>query len=197
MWVSVAAGVTSEPMATRTALTAEQYLALPASEEWTELIDGEVVVNAPTLRHQAIVGALYGALSAWTKAKSDRGRVWVGPVDVVIGEHDVFAPDVVWITQDRLPDPDAARITAPPDLVVEVRSRSTWHFDLGAKQRACERIGVRELWLVDSVAATVVVRERSAREAPEFDASRELAAPASLTSALLPGFAVPVAGLFD
>ena len=39
---------------TSTRLTAEEYLALPPTEQRTQLINGEVVVTEPSVRHQRI-----------------------------------------------------------------------------------------------------------------------------------------------
>ena len=80
-----------------------------------------------------------------------------------------------------------------PDLVVEVRSPSTWRFDIGAKKDNYERYGVGELWLVDTAAYVVFVFRRSTPDAPRFDVSLEFGPGETLTS-LLPGFALAVAG---
>lgn len=38
----------------------------------------------------------------------------------------------------------------PPQLAVEVRSESTWRFDVGPKKRVYEEAGLGEQWLVDT-----------------------------------------------
>jgi Uma2 family endonuclease len=83
-----------------------------------------------------------------------------------------------------------------PDLAVEIRSPSMWRLDIGVKRSTYERHGVAELWLVDTAADVVLVFRRSTPEAPEFDVSEELDTGATLTSPLLPGFALPVAEIF-
>jgi len=84
-----------------------------------------------------------------------------------------------------------------PDLAVEVRSPSTWRYDVGAKKSAYERYGLPELWLVDTAAEAVLAFHRSAPAAPTFDLALELAAGDRLTSPLLPGFGVEVGELFS
>ena len=62
-----------------------------------------------------------------------------------------------------------ARTRAPypaPDLAVEVRSPSTWRFDIGRKKENYERYGVGELWLVDTAADVVFAFRRSTRRRP-------------------------------
>lgn len=83
-----------------------------------------------------------------------------------------------------------------PDLAAEVRSPSTWRYDIGAKKSGYEREGLRELWLVDTAADEVLVFKRSAAEAPSFDLALQLGTADALGSPLLPGFALPLADLF-
>jgi Uma2 family endonuclease len=104
----------------------------------------------------------------WTRSGPDRGRAR-SPADVGLDERNVFAPDVHWYAANRVPSADAGPPYPMPDLAVEVRSPSTWHFDLGVKQTGYERHGLRELWLVDTVARTVLVYRRSTAGTSEFD----------------------------
>jgi len=182
-------------MTTTTRMTAEEYFALSVEHDWTQLVDGEFVVNAPHLEHALPQGKLFFALTTWTHAGSGRGMAF-GPLDVIIDEYNVFEPDVVWLREECLPDPLQGRLKGLPDLAVEVRSPSTWRFDLGKKKLAYERAGLPELWLVDNAAASVLVFRRSGPEARVFDVALELAGPEVLTSPLLSGFSVPVERLF-
>ena len=108
----------------------------------------------------------------------------------------MLGPDLQWWAHGRdLPGP----FTRPHplgDLVVEVRSPSTWAVDIGRKRRLFEQHGVRELWLVDPLSRTVLVFARSGPEAAEFDVERDLGPEDELSSPLLPGFAVSVAEVF-
>jgi len=83
-----------------------------------------------------------------------------------------------------------------PDIAVEVRSLSTWRFDIGAKKSGYEREGLRELWLVDTAADEVLVFRRSARNAARYDVSLQLGGDHTLSSPQLPGFALDLSELF-
>jgi Uma2 family endonuclease len=72
--------------------------------------------------------------------------------------------------------------------VVEVRSPSTWQYDVGRK-RELYLAGGSEVWLVDTESSTVLVFR--GEESFEVGAGEQLATP------LLPGLAVDVAALFD
>lgn len=79
----------------------------------------------------------------------------------------------------------------------EVRSPSTWRYDIGVKRSRYESLPeVGELWLVDTPARAVIVCRRSAPDVAAFDVSLELSDTDELTSPLLPGFALRVAAVF-
>lgn len=186
-------------MAVAERMTAEQYLGLEPSESdppRSELIDGEVVVSAPGKRHQIVCFDIALALAGWARAQPGRGRVML-PVDIRIDERNVLNPDVLWYAEGRLTADSPDRPSPLPDLAVEVRSPSTWRYDVGAKKSHYERQGLPELWLVDTAAEEVLAFRRSAPSASSFDTALELARGDTLESPLLPGFALRVEELFD
>ncbi|MDQ3353619.1 MAG: Uma2 family endonuclease [Actinomycetota bacterium] len=182
---------------TTTSLRADEYLSqadvLPPR---SELIAGEVVVNTPSTRHQRLLGFVYRRLDDWATEAPGRGEVMLS-LDIRLDDDHVFAPDVLWFSEAHIPRGDVLHVNGPPDVAVEVRSSSTWRFDIGAKKAAYERFGLPELWLLDTAADTVLVFRRSSPESSEFDVALELGAGETLTSPLLPGFALDVAELFD
>jgi len=181
---------------TSTRLTAEEYFALPPTEQRTQLINGEVVVTEPSVRHQRITMEIVRLMANWLAEHAGHGEAGI-PVDVHLDDWNVYAPDVWWVPEKDRPGRDAKRIVGPPALAVEVRSPSTWRYDVGTKKAVYERLGLAELWLVDTESGTVLVYRRSSPEAPGFDEELELGAGESLTTPLLPGFAVDLAALFD
>jgi len=187
--------MTAVPVAER--ITAEEFLALPEPElGWpVNLIEGEVVVNDPTVLHGDVQGELYFALATWTRAEPGRGKVAL-PLDVALDERNVYKPDIAWYAEGRAPARLDPRPYPIPDVAVEVRSPSTWRYDVGAKKSGYERHGLGELWLVDTAADAVLIFRRSAPSAATFDVSLELAREDELRSPLLPGFALSVAVLF-
>jgi len=179
-------------------MTAEQFLALYQpihGPRRRELIDGEVVVNEPGALHGDVLLNIAVELVNWTRAGDRRGHAAI-PRDVKLDEHNVFQPDVLWYAHGRVPDPHSPPPYAVPDIAVEVRSPSTWRYNLGAKRDRYERDGLPELWLVDTVAQTVRVLRRSSPGAAAFDVTLELTDGDQLTSPLLPGFSLAVAEVF-
>jgi len=181
---------------TSTRLTADEYFALPPTEQRTQLIDGKVVVTEASLRHQRITLELAHRLTIWLREHPGQGEAGI-PVNVHLDDSNVFAPDVWWVPEASRPSRHAKRIVGPPALAVEVRSPSTWRYDIGTKRATYERLGLRELWLVDTEANSVLVYRRSALEIDRFDISLELEAGEVLTTPLIPGFSLLLAELFD
>ncbi len=183
------------PVAQR--MTADEFLEAPVPDRgrpWN-LVDGEVVMNEPTIRHARTQTKLLLALDTWTQAQPDPGMAIV-PIDVRLDDRNVFVPDVLWYSAEHLFDEADPPPYPMPDLAVEVRSPSTWRYDIGAKKAGYERHGLRELWLVDTAADAVLVFRRSQPGAPAFDIAVELDREQQLTSPLLPGFALALAELF-
>jgi Uma2 family endonuclease len=181
---------------TSTRLTADEYFALPPTEQRTQLINGEIVVTEASLRHQRIAGEIYFQLTRWLRDHPGHGEAGI-PVDVHLDEYNVFAPDVWWVPEAARPPRDAKRIVGPPALAVEVRSPSTWRYDLGTKKRVYAALGLAELWLVDTAADEVLVYRRSGPKAADFDVELEFSGGESLTTPLIPGFALDVAAVFN
>jgi Uma2 family endonuclease len=184
-----------EAMTVAQRMTAQEFLAWEDGPRWTQLIDGEVVRSQPDKRHHDAQRELGFVLEAWTREAPDRGELCL-PLDVRLEEGHVYAPDLLWYRSGRVPgrhDPPPYPI---PDLAAEVRSPSTWRFDIGVKKSTYERHGLPELWLVDTAADEVLIFRRSMPSVPIFDVSEELARGDTLTSPLLPGFTLALDALF-
>ncbi len=130
-------------------LSFEDFLDFPDDGYRHQLVAGVHVVSAaPGLPHQAVVGAIFRRLS---ECVEDRrlGKVWPGPIALKLSDEDGFEPDVV-VLLDRTATPRRVRyIDGPPDLVVEVLSKSTRRLDLTLKRDRYAQFGVGEYWVVD------------------------------------------------
>lgn len=114
-----------------------------------ELYDGEViVVPSPFPRHQRVGSHLASILREYEAAIG--GFMFGAPIDIVLTEYDVVQPDVVFFRAERrhlIKMWESTRV--PPDLAVEVLSRSTERRDRGRKMELMARSGVPEYWIVD------------------------------------------------
>ncbi len=102
----------------------------------------------------------------------------------------------MWVRETRKPALRAVALDGLPDLIVEVRSPSTWRYDTGRKRLKYEQGGVAELWLVDTVAHVVLAHRRSTPDQPNFNEALVIPVSGVLGSPVLPGFALPVADVF-
>jgi Uma2 family endonuclease len=182
-------------MSLATKLTYEDLAALPDDGKLYELIDGELIVNpAPVPRHQWIVGIIYTALHLFVR-KHRLGRVYVSPIDVLLSQHDVVEPDVIYISRGRLETVGLKNVTAMPDLAVEVVSNWSRKRDEIVKRHLYDKAGAREYWIVDSVVETVKIYRRNG-ETFERVAELSMETGGALTTPLLPGFELPLAEVF-
>ncbi len=158
-----------------------------------ELIDGVLYVTpAPRPVHQLVLENLYSLLERHVRA-AGLGRVMTAPVDVRLSSFDVVQPDLLVIRRERLSMVGDIAIDGAPDLVVEILSPGTRDRDLGVKRELYARSGVREYWLVDPAARTIVLLTlRDGR----YEAITPGAA-GTFHSALLPGLAVDPDAVFD
>ena len=159
-------------MATTTRLTIDEYLARDAGDlRWTELVDGEIVVMEPKPAHARLQAKLIHALANYEDAGG--GVTVFAPTAVRLSEHDLYGPDVV-VTRADAPISERGWFAELPLLCVEVRSPTTWRYDIGHKKATYEARGLPELWLVDGYASTVLAFRRSAPAHPAFDVTLEL-----------------------
>lgn len=182
-------------MATAERMTAERYYEITVEGDRKQLVDGRIVVTEPKAIHMLLQLRLAYALHGWVQAGERRGLALL-PTDVRMDDFNVYGPDVLWFRQERIPANLRGYPEHVPDLCVEIRSPSTWRYDIGAKKRVYEAGGLAELWLVDDVAETILVYRRSKPTVPEFDVAVELARGDTLESPMLPGFALSLEEFF-
>jgi Uma2 family endonuclease len=146
-----------------------------------ELMDGVLIVSRrPTTVHQAVAGRLYGALSAMCP----EDLLVVPEPAVQLDAQTEFDPDLVVVPLDEVGD---AKFTAPPLLVVEIRSPSTALFDLNRKKAEYEKFGIPSYWIVDPDPAAPELSVFELRDGRYF-----LAATSTQPLTVAPPFAVTI-----
>lgn len=166
-------------------MTADEFLALPPDNSKAQLIDGEIVVTDVRLRHNRIVLYLAHTFASWIDERPGAGEAGIG-CNWRIDDRNVFIPDVWFMAASGLAD--RVWFDGPPDLVIEVRSASTWRFDIGRKRQGY-LAGGSEVWLVDTAADEVLVFRGNQ--------SWELGRGETLTTPLIPVFEIDLTALFD
>lgn len=186
--------VMSEP---QRKLTYEDFLLFPDDGKRHELIDGvHYVTPSPNLGHQELVGRLYLAIGNFRATRPHLGRVFLSPLDVVMSNYDVVEPDLLFVAGDQQSILTEANVQGPPALVVEILSPGTRRRDEGIKRRLFDEKGVREYWLVDPRAQRLTIYRRAADGSFPTVAAIDASSDETVTTELLPGFALPVRDLF-
>lgn len=173
-------------------LTYDDYCRLPPAPRY-ELVEGELrVVPAPNVAHQEISKRLHRVLVEWVEDQG-LGLVYYAPLDVVLSEHNVVQPDLLYVSRERRGIIKEANIWGVPDLVVEILSPSTTQWDRVNKRQVYERFGVRELWFVDPVGRSIEV---AARNETKLETLQVYLPGTALQSLILPGLALSLDKLF-
>ncbi len=175
--------------------TADDYRTLPETGPRYQLIDGELIhmSPAPSFDHQRIVLELAIKLAQYVR-ENRLGELAVSPIDVYLSDHDVIQPDILFVSEAREKRSSPDGVHGAPDLIVEVLSPTTRDLDLGAKKVLYARHGVTEYWVVDLDDQTISVYDFDEDTTnPKLRLERD----ATLTSDVLPGFALLLEELFS
>jgi Uma2 family endonuclease len=122
--------------------------------------------------------------------------VFLARLDVVMSDHDVVEPDLLFVAGDQQSILTEANVQGPPALVVEVLSPSTRRRDEGIKRRLFDQKGVREYWLVDPKNCRVSICRRSGDGSFPIVSTLSAAADEQIETPLLPGFELSLSELF-
>jgi Uma2 family endonuclease len=172
--------------------TYDDYAKLPEGAPY-QLIDGELVMSpSPESMHQLVSLRFTINLSTFVFQRK-LGIVLYSPLDVYLGEHETYQPDIVFISRGRLDIITRTRIEGPPDLVAEILSPATGYYDLAHKKDIYEQTGVKEYWILDPKGKFVEIFWNDNGRFVTLAKHRERGA---VESRLLSGFSVDVAALF-
>jgi Uma2 family endonuclease len=169
---------------------------LPDDGKRYEIIDGELFVSKqPHWDHQFASGRLFRYLDEWNEQTG--AGVVNGAPGVIFGDNDDVAPDVVWLSNERLATalgPDG-KLHAAPELAIEILSPGSENVrrDRDAKLKLYSVRGVHEYWIVDWRQRQVDVYRR---EQATLRLVQTLYDQDELRSPLLPGFSLPVKQLW-
>lgn len=123
------------------------------------------------------------------------GEVFCAPFDVVLSSENVLEPDLIVIKSDRASIVREKRIHGAPNITVEILSEGSRRKDEVTKRRLYEKFAVEEYWVGDPAIDVVKLYRHSGEAfAPAIELNTE--AGGSITSPLLPGFALDVNWIF-
>lgn len=173
--------------------TAQDIEQMPVGPPYYELINNHLVEEAsPEIPHQYSSMSLATRLFNFIEEKN-LGIVLEAPMDVTLDDDNVFQPDILFISNDRLGIiREGRKIKGAPDLVVEILSTNK-KYDQEEKKYIYELHDVREFWLVDVKKKQVEVFENVRKE---FVRRQKACLGDTAHSLILPGFSIEVSYLF-
>lgn len=166
-------------------MSADSFLTLESTRDRYELVHGVVCMSPrPSARHQRLLSILQFQLEHYVL--QNPGSMYFPDVDLQLGADTVYAPDLVCYRAGRLSG-IPARLTLPPDLVIEVLSPATKAFDLTTKRDDYEKFGVGEYWCYDPGDASQPPRLRCYRREGQVFLEASVSG-TQCASVALPGF---------
>lgn len=166
--------------------TYADYEKLPEGAPY-QLIGGDLIKEpSPVPYHQMVSIRIVFELVKFVEER-DLGIVLDAPMDVYFSDTEVYQPDIMFISKDRMNIIGEKNIEAAPDLIVEILSPSSAYYDLRHKMHVYETSGVREYWVVDPIEKGVEIYQNINGE---FKLFNKALSSGLIRSALLEGFTV-------
>jgi Uma2 family endonuclease len=174
-------------------MTSEEFFRYAPEDQKAELIDGVMIVHSPPLViHEKLFRFLFRLLAAYAE-EHDLGEVLGSRTPVELEVEQTYEPDILFVARERAGIVESKGVFGAPDLVIEILSAGTVHYDRGSKFKAYERASVRELWLIDphGPTGTEFYQLQGGRFVPVMPDRDGI-----LRSAAVPGFWIDVAWLW-
>ncbi len=178
-------------------LSIEEFLELPDTfdKRKMELDAGELyIMPRPRIGHQYLQGELIWHCKSYFKGFAEPPAELFHDVIVALSleRRILLSPDIAIILQGGRAVVTEMTVEGAPDIVIEILS-SDRSRDLVRKLRLYAEAGVLEYWIFDSLNDTATLLELRGGEYVERGV---LDVSATLTTPLLPGLAIPLAGVF-
>src|ERR1043165_5885323 len=168
-------------------ITIDDYRNLPPGPPYYQLIQGRLLVSpSPNRFHQVICRNLLVLLEKHLE-KNPLGEVFLSPSDVYLTGYDAYQPDLYFVSNSNATILTPQGAAGAPDLVIEILSLGTAHYDRNLKRKVYAQTGVKELWLIDPDAKEIQILCLNQPGQPSFVAR---GMDAKFSSALLPGLEI-------
>ncbi|SDE42099.1 Endonuclease, Uma2 family (restriction endonuclease fold) [Mucilaginibacter pineti] len=159
-----------------------------------QLINYDLIRSpSPLAIHQVISAKVLQTLLNFLDSKNDNGFLVSAPMDVKFDDGNILQPDILYISEERIPELIKDRIEGAPDLIIEILSPSNAYYDLRQKKDIYEKYGVKEYIIIDPVQenADLYLLKEGAYYLHQKAQKTE-----TLNSLLLPGFGIQLSKFF-
>ncbi len=133
-------------------MTEEEYVEW-SGDEWSEWVDGEVLIMSPvSLRHALLFTFLHPLVAGFVDQRN-MGRVLTEPFQMRLGlQRRRRSPDLMFVATARQNALKPNHLEGPADLIMEIVSPDSLARDWREKYLEYEAGGVREYWVIDPMA---------------------------------------------
>ena len=179
--------------------TYADYFATPEGERW-ELVDGVLyqMAAAPNLKHQDVSRNLIVRIEPHISRRRP-GALYHAPTALLLPGETAVEPDLFYVRIERSHILTERACEGAPDLVVEILSPSNRRHDLERKRELYARHGIPEYWILEPDQETVLALTEpviTRAGVGEYTAEALYRAGDILTTAVIPGLAIPVGDIF-
>lgn len=165
-----------------------------SEDDKAEFINGEVIMHSPvTLAHSDASDLINRAMGIWADVQN-LGLVRHEKMMIECTRNS-YEPDICFWRKERASKfkPDQ-KIFPPPDLIVEVTSKSTEATDRGDKFEDYQAHGVKEYWIVDPRLKTI---EQYLLKRSKYVLEGKVSKPNEIFSQQLKGMEFPAEAAFS
>jgi Uma2 family endonuclease len=165
-------------------ITFERFYEMVEENVKADLLDGQIIRDSPAIpRHGRTVSWLNKVLGLYVE-KLDLGEVLGATTTLRFTKYQGPEPDVFFISKRRQGIVGEQYVDGPPDLCIEVISKSSRKIDRGRKFVLYADHGVKEYWIIDPLRNTVEFYKNQEGEWAEIKPDKK----GRLHSKVLPGF---------
>jgi Uma2 family endonuclease len=165
-------------------VTFEKFYDIVDENVKADLLDGKIIRDSPAIPRHGFTATWIGNAISYYAEKFDLGIVGGATMTVRLTKYQGPEPDVFFIRKSRFRIIVEKYVDGPPDLCVEVISKSSRKRDRGRKFVLYAEHGVKEYWIIDPLRITVEFYENQEGEWVEIKPDAQ----GRLHSKVLPGF---------
>lgn len=146
---------TRKAVTTKGLVTFDEFYEIVEENVKADLLDGKIIRDSPAVPQHGKTCMWFSALLTLYVQKFDLGEINGGTTTVRLSTYQGPEPDIFFVRKSRLGIIGEKYLEGPPDLCLEVISKSSRRIDRGRKFVLYAEYGVREYWIIDPLRFTI------------------------------------------
>jgi Uma2 family endonuclease len=166
-------------------VTFDKFYEIVEENVKADLLDGKIIRDSPAMPRHGETCMWFSTVLTLYVQKFDLGKINGGTTTVRLSKYQGPEPDIFFVRKSRLRIiVDEKYVDGPPDLCIEVISKSSRKIDRGRKYTLYAEHGVKEYWIIDPLRLTLEFYENQNGAWAEIKPDEQ----GRLHSKVLPGF---------